>query len=164
MKLAGILIAITLLFFVFLLFKTLFVRLKNLCALCGAVSLTWMGLLLGFKLNLLMDPATGIIIALLMGQSVLGVFYLIQEKSKRGIRDITEKEDTHKTNIRILSLPIHLTLTTIALVLLAVPEDIKTVLIFLLAIWLIFGSLLVYRTNPYVHRVTKKIIECCKRW
>ncbi len=161
MKFTGILIAITLLFFIFLLFKTLFVRLKNLCALCGAVSLTWIGLLIGFKFNLLTDPTAGIIIALLMGQSVLGVFYLIQQK--RNNKKTVKKEEDNSP-LRILTLPIHLTLTTIALVLLAVPEDTKTVLIFLLAIWLLFGSLFAYRTHPYVHQFTQKIIECCKRW
>src|SRR3989338_1322359 len=150
MKLTLILIAITVLFFVFLIVKNLLTKFKDLCALCGAVSLTWIGLLVLLKLNRIQDTT---IIALLMGQSTIGLFYLLQAKGKGKNRIMN-----------LLSLPIYLVLTTGGLALLALPEDIKRTLIFLLAVWIIFGGLLMYQTNPYINRITKSIIACCKRW
>ncbi|HIH47589.1 TPA: hypothetical protein HA297_04785, partial [Candidatus Woesearchaeota archaeon] len=97
MKLTLILIAITVLFFVFLIVKNLFKKFRNLCALCGAVSLTWIGLLVLLKLNRIQDTT---IIALLMGQSTIGLFYLLQAKGKGKNRIMN-----------LLRLPIYLVLT-----------------------------------------------------
>ena len=56
---------------------------KKLCAICAAVSLTWIGLLIAKYLGYSIDA---LILAILMGESVTGIMYLFEgyaEKKNR---------------------------------------------------------------------------------
>ena len=67
----GALLTIILLYFAFaLVFLPLFS--KKICAICAAVGLTWLGLLIGYLVGWHSDT---ILIGILMGGSVIGVMY-----------------------------------------------------------------------------------------
>jgi len=51
----------------------------KICAICGAVSLTWITLLILTYLGFAIDP---LIIGILMGESVTGIMYLFERKIK----------------------------------------------------------------------------------
>ncbi len=52
----------------------------NLCSICAAVSLTWISLLLFYLLGIFNDK---LIIAILMGQSTVGIMYSFEKKFKK---------------------------------------------------------------------------------
>src|SRR3989344_3178232 len=77
----NVILMITVLFFFLLLIKGIFKKWfkKEFCVICAAVSLTWITLLILSWLEIFNDKT---IIALLMGMSILGIFYLVENKVK----------------------------------------------------------------------------------
>lgn len=139
--------AIIALFLVFLIVKK-FVKLK-FCVLCASISLTWVTLLILYWLNLFEDF---VLIALFIGNSIVGIYYLVERKT-------AEK-------FHIFRLPFFLTLIFIGYLLLSgfdIYRLIPTVglLVFL---WLIFGFLFLYGHNPKLKSAVSYIINCCKNW
>lgn len=149
MTLLQILIGITSLFFLFLIAKSILSnKLKeNFCVICAAISISWLVLLVLLKLSYFNDK---IIVALLMGQSILGTFYLVEKKAKE--------------QYKIFRLPFLLTLTLVAYYILEPKQDIASSIIFLSILWLIFVLVFVYRNNNKINMLTKRLIECCKNW
>lgn len=77
--------SITFLYFLFALFnqKIRAIIGRKVCAICVAVSLTWLGLLVLWFLEFLVDP---MVIGILMGGSVVGVMYQAENFfKKRGL-------------------------------------------------------------------------------
>lgn len=139
------LMSITGLFILLLLIKSI-VK-KEFCVLCGAVTLTWIGLLTAKYLELFTDT---VIIALLLGHTSLGVFYLLEKKmSKQWL---------------IFRLPLLLTLLSLTYLLLTETKDILTILSFLFLLWLALGLLLMSQTNQSLQKIVNKIIACCRSW
>jgi len=75
MDIVFIFLAITVLFALLIGLRSLF-NLK-ICALCGAVSATWIVLLVMFYTGIFNNP---IILGILMGGSVVGTMYLLEQK------------------------------------------------------------------------------------
>src|SRR3990167_10969899 len=73
---------------------------RPFCALCASIFLAWILLLVLYKTNRFHDP---VLLALLMGQSVTGIFYLAYRRLPKALR--------------IFSLPFFLSLTLIFYVL-----------------------------------------------
>ena len=143
----NILIIIIVLFFMLLIIKEFIYKSKEkFCVICLSVTLTWLSLLFLYWFNLFQDK---IILALLMGQTILGVFYLVEKKVNK--------------EIKIFRLPFILTLITIGYLSLTLPNDITKTIILLFTIWLIFLILYFYRSNQNLKLFVKKIIECCRR-
>src|SRR3989344_5354162 len=143
----NILIIIIVLFFMLLIIKEFIYKFKEkFCVICLSVTLTWLSLLFLYWFGLFQDK---IIMALLMGQTILGVFYLVEKK-------VNEE-------IKIFRLPFILTLITIGYLSLTMPNDIMKTIILLFTIWLIFFILYFYRSNQNLKLFIKKIIECCRR-
>jgi len=140
--------SITVLFFILLGFKELLKgKIKDeFCVICVATFLTWVALLVIYKLNLFNNQ---LIIALLIGESTLGIYYLADKKIPK---------------IRLFRLPLLLTLITVGYSLLIIPDDLIKVIVLLLALWIIFSFIYLSRTNKNLKGVVKKIIECCKNW
>ncbi|MEM4295962.1 MAG: hypothetical protein QXS91_04125 [Candidatus Anstonellales archaeon] len=153
MNLFYITLAITLLFFVLLIVKAVINKFKkfDFCVICASVSLTWLFLLVLFYLGLYGNI---VLIALLMGGSVVGLFYFIERKIAK----------TKNKELTLFRLPFLLTLIFIAYTLLFYSYfDIRVV--YLLALlWLLFFFIFLYRKNPKLKKIINKIIECCKRW
>lgn len=135
------------LFFMLLTGKNILLKEKNICVLCATISLTWIGLFLLWKLGFYNNV---MIIALFMGMSIVGLFYMIEQR-------VSEE-------MTLFRLPFLLTLTVIGYSLLETPEDIFMISVILVILWIFFGLLYYYRTQPLFKQKVQKIIECCKRW
>ena len=143
-----IFIGIIVLFFIFLIAKGFSKKFKDkFCAICAAVSVTWICLLVLYWLGIFENK---VIIALLMGQSILGVYYIAEKKAKQ--------------ELQVFRLPFLLTLIAFGYSLLTVPGDLIMVILLLLALWTFFIFLYLYRNNKNMRSFVKKIVECCKKW
>lgn len=146
-SLVYVMLAITTLFFVMLLVKESFDRKKKkFCAICAAIVLTWITLLV---LNWVGKFDNKILIALLMGESILGIFYLVESKVRE--------------ELKLFRLPFLLSLMLIGYFLITF-EKLFVETIFLVALWIIFLFIYSYRNNKNLNSFVNKIVECCKRW
>ena len=89
-NLIQILVSITLLFFVLLIIKEFIGSKlkKNFCAICGAVVLTWLALLILYWLGIFQNK---IILALLIGESALGIFYVVERKVREKLKIFSDQ-------------------------------------------------------------------------
>lgn len=140
-------ISITALFFGILLLKLLIPQWfqKPRCALCIAVSLTWVALLTLNFLGLFRDT---LLIAVLMGQSTVGVFYLLEAK-------VAER-------FTLFRLPFLLTLTALAYMIL-MRTMVVSALLSLISLWVLFALIFLFRDGA-AQVWFKKILDCCRRW
>ncbi len=144
----NVLLGIIAVFFVFLIIKQLLPKKsrEKMCVICLSVSLTWIFLLILYFFNVFNNI---ILIALLMGQSVVGFFYFIESKASQ--------------KFKIFRLPFLLTLTAIAYFLITKEINLKSLLLIII-LWILFVFVYLYRNNPHIKGFVKKLIECCKRW
>ncbi len=139
-----ILIGISLLFFLMLIVKSL-TRNKKFCAICFSVSLTWVTLLILYFLKIFNDK---ILIAILMGHTSLGLFYL------------WEKNVREKFKVFRLSL-----LLTFIFIIYSILEIFSfSSLIFLIILWFLFFIIYIFRTKKNMRNFFNKILECCRNW
>lgn len=139
---------ITVLFFLLLLIKSILgKKLKeNFCVLCLSVSLSWIFLLILYFFDLFNNI---LIIALLMGLTILGIYYRIENKIKN--------------ELKLFRLPFLLSLIFIAYSLLSKTIEIKNILL-LSILWIFFLFVYSYRKNKKINFLMNKILECCKKW
>ena len=144
-----IFVGIVLLFLSLLILKSIFLKkLKfDVCALCFSVSLTWIVLLI---LRYFGRFDNVIIISLLMGGSIVGIFYVIERKVKE---DVT-----------LFRLPFFLTLVFLGYSLINFSSELLKIFFFLIGLWGLFFVLYLYRTKPLLKEKVQKMVECCKRW
>lgn len=138
-----IFLAIVVLFFVLLAIKEKIS--KRFCVICASISLTWIVFLILYRLEYFNNA---LILGILIGESVTGIYYLVEKNVK---------EDLH-----VFRLPFLLSLTLAAYLLLASTVTMYLI-IFLLSLWALFMIMYIYRRGAAGHLV-KKIIECCKNW
>ena len=134
------LIGITVLFFVLLVLKNIF-NVRKVCVICLSVSITWFTLLLLYYFNIFTDK---IIIAILMGHTSFGIYYILEKRVKR--------------NLLIFRLPY--LLTSISVIYFVLNSLVINILYVLLGLWLLFLLVYLFKFNKFA----KKLIECCKRW
>ncbi len=134
-------------FFVLLAAKELFAKKSRLCLICASVSLTWLTLLVLYKKGVFDDV---VILSMLMGQSIVGIFYLLEKKT-------SEK-------LHMFKVPFLLTLTFAFYSAVVFPDDFVKVLALLAALWAVLTILFFYRNNNKAGVIIRKLIECCKRW
>ncbi len=120
---------------------------KEFCVICTAISITWITLLALYLAKAYNDA---LLIGILMGQSIVGVFYLLESKVRE--------------ELKIFRLPFILTLTLIAYSLLSKTINMPNLMILLAITWAITFIIYIYRNSPKVNSVAKKMLECCKRW
>lgn len=118
------------------------------CVLCGSVFLTWAFLLtlywFGFFENQLL-------IAIPMGGSVVGIYYLAERKTKE--------------ILHIFRLPFFLTLLFSAYMLIGIELTmVRDAGIFIAALWLLCGLIYVYRNSPKFKGLAATLLKCCKNW
>ncbi|MBI4140833.1 hypothetical protein HY485_03265 [Candidatus Woesearchaeota archaeon] len=131
-----VVVSIIVLFFVLLGVKELLpARFKKfVCALCGAVVLTWLGLLFA-------SYSDTVVIALLMGGSVVGITYVVSEK------------------FPLFRLPVFLTLLFVAYSVIKLSFDARSVVLIVL-LWVLFTAVFLYKNNKLI----EKIVACCRNW
>lgn len=138
---------ITVLIVLFLFFTALRSVIKTeVCAMCGAVATTWIGLLVMYYSGIETDPR---LIGILMGGSVVGLGYLLEEK-------LPKKYGLYK-------FPFIVTLFVIAYVLVGGGISFGVFGV-LLVMWAFFGFLFGVRENNTFKKIVNHIIECCKNW
>ncbi|PIN95086.1 hypothetical protein COU53_01145 [Candidatus Pacearchaeota archaeon CG10_big_fil_rev_8_21_14_0_10_30_48] len=118
---------------------------ERFCVICASISLTWFILLTLFYLNIFDNI---LILAVLIGSSISGVYYLVESK-------VSEK-------IKIFRLPFILTLIFIGYILIEGIEGVLSVIILLAILWISF--LIIYNYSSSNNSLVKKLIECCKKW
>ena len=133
------LIGIIALFFLFLIAKNIFN--SKICAICLSVSLTWIVLLSLYFLDIFTNK---VLIAILMGQTSIGLFYLFYEK------------------LSVFKLPFLLTLIS-AIYFVLEKFELNT-LILLIALWFLFSLVYLFKSNKKINIFANKIVECCKNW
>src|SRR3989344_7913610 len=139
-----ILLIIVILFFIFLIIKS-FLKggyKDKFCVLCASVLVTWLVLLISNLFN------NKIIIGILMGTSITGVFYFLESH-------IEEK-------LKIYRLPFFVTM--IAIVYFLISKLIIETIYLLIILWLVFIFMYLFQNNQTLRGISKKIIECCKKW
>jgi hypothetical protein len=144
MDIVFILLAITVLFALLIGLRSLF-NLK-ICALCGAVSATWIALLVMFYVGVFNNP---IILGILMGGSVVGAMYLLEQK-------LPER-------FQIFKLPFFLTFVSVAYFVLLQSFAFEVAIIPAL-LWVCMGAIYAGRNIDALKTLGRKIIECCKNW
>ena len=118
---------------------------RDLCALCLSVSLTWIGLLGLHRMGMFENT---VLLALLMGQSVTGIFYMLKDRLPKVLR--------------IFTLPFFLTLTAIAYIL--ITEDyIMWTFGLLTAVWVGSWFIFASREDPGTQPLAKVVMECCEK-
>lgn len=137
-----VVLVITVLFIVSLLVKNKLAR--QFCVLCVSISLTWVGLLVLYKLGVFHNQ---VLLALLMGQSITGIFYLVRKYVPR--------------LLRVFTLPFFLSLTVLAYWLIAGISSMLSILGFLLALWIIAYVIFANRNDPGKKLLTDAVLNCC---
>jgi len=118
---------------------------KKICTICIAVVLTWFTLLVLFYLNLFEDK---IIIAILMGHTSLGLYYIWEKKVKE--------------KYTVFRLPV---LLSFIFIIYSILQDfVFNTLILIVTLWLVFSFIYFLRNNKKFNFFANKIIECCKKW
>lgn len=139
-----IFLAITILFALLIGLRSLF-DLK-ICALCAAVSTTWIILLVMFYAGIFNNP---ILLGILMGGSIVGAMYFLEQK-------LSEQ-------FQIFKLPFFLTLVSVAYFAILQRFAFEVVVIPTL-LWILMGAIHAGRNIASFKTLGRKIIECCKNW
>lgn len=140
-----VLLVIAMLFVGLLIIKSIFKW--RFCVICTSVSVTWMTLLVLYWLEIFNQP---VIIAVLMGQSIVGLYYFLESKTNEGLH--------------VFRLPLLLTLTLAVFVALGVTTDLGHGLSLLTTLWAVLFLLYLYRKNPKTRILVDHLIACCKDW
>lgn len=144
MTLFEILLVITATYLFLLLLKS---KLQmRICAICLAVSLTWAGLLAAYHMGWF---GNGLLLGLLMGQSITGIYYLLEKHASEPLL--------------LFRLPLLLSLTYFFYGALTLQAHLWAAL-FLAGIWLCALLLYAHQTNPRLREISQKIIDCCGSW
>lgn len=137
-----IFLAITIVFIASLVIKN-FLK-KPFCSLCVAVASSWIILLFLYKTNRFSDQ---VLLGLLVGQSITGIFYLAYRRMPKALR--------------IFSLPFVLSLT--ALLYMLITGDIQLAPLALLAVlWMVSWIIFTYINDPGKKNIAKILAKCCE--
>lgn len=118
----------------------------KVCSICLAVSASWIVLLVLRALGLI---EADLLIALLMGESVVGGYYLFERKAK--------------SEWLVFRLPLLLSLSYGAFSVVAGELFIQAGIV-VLGIWLLHATLFYYRHHPNLKDKIDKLVACCSRW
>jgi len=135
-----ILIGITLLFFILLIIKSVF-KIKKICIICLSVTLTWLVLLILYFLDIFADK---VIIAILMGHTSLGIYYILEKKVRK--------------DLLIFRLPY--LLTSISIIYFILGGFVISTLYLIAGLWILFFIFNLFQNKTFF----KNIVECCKKW
>lgn len=119
----------------------------RLCAICAAASGSWIALLLLRGMDIAVDP---VLLGLLIGQSVVGVYYLVEKRVPE--------------SWQLFRLPFLLSLTLLGYSAVAPSPALWSAYGYLALLWLVFIALFTYRRSPKLAKMAANIIECCKNW
>lgn len=140
-----LIVAMTSVFLIGLLVQS-FTRLR-FCAVCVAVSGTWLTLLGARFAGYAIDPA---IVGVLMGESIVGVYYLLEKKAPVGWQ--------------IFRWPFLITATALVYLILGISAAYNLTLLLLFLLWVIFAGIYACREYPAFKKIAERVIACCRDW
>ena len=141
--LIAVFLSITVLFFIVLIVaKKLDVK---MCAICGGILLTWIGLFALYRAGYFKDA---VLLALLMGQSITGAYYFIKKRVARALQ--------------IFTLPFMLTLLALAYFSINWTQSVTIPLSALLVLWIVAYIIFAYRNDPGKKMVADAMMHCCE--
>jgi len=140
----NVLIFLSVYFILFLVLRTYF---SKVCALCGAVSMTWVTGVLYWLITrtYIIDQLW---LAMLMGGSAVGFIYYVSSKSK--------------SKIDFFKFPLLVTFF-VAIYFILEKSFHLNMAIYVVVLWLLFLIVYILR-NKKSMSIFKKIVECCKNW
>jgi len=121
-------------------------RLK-FCVVCVTVGLTWLSLLVARLLGYTVDP---ILIGVLMGESVIGLYQLIEKMAP--------------VVWQIFRWPYIITMTVIVYLVVGVRSGAWLAILLLILLWVVWGSVFALREFPSIKKITERLISCCRDW
>jgi hypothetical protein len=119
----------------------------QICALCAAVSTTWILLLALLYMGKEIDQT---LIGILMGGSAVGLMYYLENK-------LPDK-------YHLFKFPFLITLILLIYLLLSQDTSNSRFYIDLTSLWAVFIALYFLRHRKAFNGAVKKLIECCKNW
>lgn len=140
-----LIISMTMLFIVILIVQSI-TRLK-FCAVCVVVSTTWLVLLVFQLFGYDIDAR---LIAVLMGESVVGLYFLLEKRAP---------ESWH-----MFRWPYIMTGTALVYVIVGMRQEIWRALGVLIILWIVFGAIAIFRQYPTLKKIAERIIACCRDW
>ncbi len=138
-----ILITITVLFITILGVKKI-LSLK-ICAICGSIVITWVGLLFLYRTGYFRDA---VLLSLLMGQSITGLYYAVDKRVPPALR--------------IFTLPFFLTLTVLFYIAIVGTSSILLPFLVLLVLWMGAYGIFAYRNDPGKKSISDAVMNCCE--
>jgi len=117
------------------------------CVLCASIAGTWLVLLALHHAGRFDDP---VLLALLMGQSVTGIYHLLETRVRE--------------SWLVFRLPFVLTLTLLFYFLVTLDSGLLPVVIGLAALWLAALAIHASRRAGGAGALARQLIECCKNW
>jgi len=117
----------------------------QLCALCVSISLTWVGLLILYRVGRFQDK---VLLGLLMGQSITGLYYLVHKRVMPALR--------------IFTMPFFLTLTVLFYSAIVGISSLLSPLLVLLGLWIVAYIVFIYRHDPGKKLITDAVMNCCE--
>ena len=117
---------------------------RRLCVICVSVALTWLGLLILYRLDRFLDTT---LLSLLMGQSISGLYYFVKQRVPKVMQ--------------LFTLPFFLSLTAFFYMLIKAEVTLPAFGL-LLGLWAIAWLIFTYRNDPAKQRVVKAATECCE--
>jgi hypothetical protein len=119
----------------------------RLCAICAAVSGTWVLLVVS---NIVGYPIDKTVLALLLGESVVGGYYLMQQYAPR--------------SWDLFRLPLLLTMTWLAYGIVTPSSTFAQGGLVVTGTWVAFAALHAWRSNKHLSWWVAQIIACCRNW
>ena len=116
----------------------------KVCVLCSSIFLTWTSLLVLYKLGKFNDV---VLLSLLMGQCVTGVYYMLDKRVKPALK--------------IFTLPFFLSLTAL-FYLVIIGKTLLAPLFVLLGLWVVAYIIFAWRNDPGKKLVSQAVMDCCK--
>lgn len=134
-------LAISLLFLIAIVFRQ--ITKISICVICVSIATTWIALFILYKTGSFHDI---VLLSLLMGQSISGLFYLLQKNVP--------------ASLRIFTLPFFLTFTAIFYFLITT-QFVLLAFVLLSVLWVLAWLVFVYRNDPGKKSVAKAMMDCC---
>lgn len=136
-------LAISFIFIASLAFKNMVVK-KPFCSLCAAIASMWLVLLVLYKTDRFSDQ---VLLGLLVGQSITGIFYFAYRRLPEALR--------------IFSLPFVLSLTAVFYTF--INDSVQlSVYVLLAVLWMIAWVIFTYRNDPGKKVISKILADCCE--
>lgn len=117
------------------------------CAVCVTVSLTWLSLLVARLLGYAVNQT---LMGILMGESVIGLYYLIEKRAP--------------VAWQIFRWPYIITMTVVVCLVAGVRSGAGLAVVLLIAMWTIWGAAFAWREYPFIKKITQQLIACCRDW